>query len=43
MMAAVGFSREVYAETAPTLAELQTARETALWIKSIETNAALAD
>ena len=43
MMAVVVFSREAYVGTVHTLAELRTARETAPWIKSIETSAAPAD
>ena len=39
MMVAVDFSREAFVGTVRTLAELQMARETARWIKSIETSA----
>ena len=39
VMVAVDFSREAFAGTVRTLAELQMARETARWIKSIETSA----
>jgi len=37
-MAAVGFSREAFAETVPILAGQQMARVTAQWIKSIGTS-----
>lgn len=42
-MDAAGFSREAFAGTVPILAGPPTARATAQWIKSIETNVARAD
>ena len=41
-MVAAGFSREAFAGTVLTLAEQQTERVTAQWIRSIETNVARA-
>lgn len=43
VMAVVAFSKEAYVGTVHTLAELRTVKETAPWIKSIETSAAPAD
>lgn len=43
VMAVVAFSKEAYVGTVHTLAELRMVRETAPWIKSIETSAAPAD